>query len=474
MINSTRLTAFTFLAMLLLALTPMHAQTSDADVAKRLDLLEQKLSRLEERVNAALPPDATAVPSASGDRVSALESKIAVLEQQKAVVNTPTDAPKLTANSNDFSISSADGGYKLRFGAHIQMDGRNFLGDSSPALTDTYLVRRARPILTGSLGKYIEFRLVPDFGNGTTALYDAYGDVVFSKAFEIRGGKFKTPMGLEVLQNDADITFLERSLVSDLLPNRDEGFMAFGTLGKRMEYQVAVLNGAPDGTNLDIDNNDGKDVVGRLFFTPFAPNSGLLKGLGFGIAASTGDQSAGVLPSFKSSSGQNTFFSYSSSTKAAGNRYRYSPQMYYYVGPFGLMAEYAVTEQQLTNTTTERLSNHAWQVSGSWMLTGKNKGYGRYAAKGTQDTNPNPLHGGLEIAGRYGGLTVDSAAFNDGFADITKAAESARQWTLGTNYYIGRNTKLSLNYEHTNFQGGAKVGNRPTEEVFSQRLQFIF
>ena len=91
-----------------------------------------------------------------------------------------------------------------------------------------------------------------------------------------------------------------------------------------MTYAVAVMNGATDGTNIDGDVNDGKEMIARIFATPFA-NSGpaSLKGLGFGVGASTGRQNGTVLPSLKSTGGQATFFSYASGMIADGRRLRH-------------------------------------------------------------------------------------------------------------------------------------------------------
>ena len=88
---------------------------------------------------------------------------------------------------------------------------------------------------------------MPDFGNGQTAIYDAYADVKISPYVILRGGKFKTPLGLEQLENDADLTFIERSLATDLVQNRDEGLQFYGHVRQRFTYQFALDNGAPIG-----------------------------------------------------------------------------------------------------------------------------------------------------------------------------------------------------------------------------------
>jgi len=50
-------------------------------------------------------------------------------------------------------------------------------------------------------------KVMPDFGNGTTVIQDAYFDLRLSPAFRIRAGKDKTPVGYELLISDAYLLF---------------------------------------------------------------------------------------------------------------------------------------------------------------------------------------------------------------------------------------------------------------------------
>ena len=53
-------------------------------------------------------------------------------------------------------------------------------------------------------------------------------------------------------------------------------------------YDAALMNGVPNNTasdTNDLDTNDGKDFVGRIFLMPFEIGEHeYLKGLGFGFA----------------------------------------------------------------------------------------------------------------------------------------------------------------------------------------------
>jgi phosphate-selective porin OprO/OprP len=450
------------------------------NVEARLDALERKLGQLEERVNAALPAASIAAAGTTAERFDALDHKLQLLEHNANV----KEGPRITVGRDTFAITSPDKTYRLRIGGQLQLDGKAFTHNNAHLVTDIFNIRRARPIFEGSLGRYVDFRFMPDFGNAQSLVYDAYADIKIEPYAVVRGGKFKTPLGLEVLQSDADRTFIENALPSDLLPNRDEGFQLYGYIVHRLTYQAAVVNGAPGGANIDSSTHNGKDVVGRVFATPFAPSGPkVLKGLGFGVGASSGRQDEGAaLPAFKSTAGQAIFFAYGTKTVtpfAAGRRLTYTPQLYYYFGPFGLMAEYADSAQKVAATISQKtivhnIDNHAWQVAGSWVLTGEQKSYKSVVPRKGLEIDDNRGIGAWELVARYTELNVDATAFAAGFADPAKSARAARAWTIGMNWYLNYFTKLQLEYEQTRFEHGAVTGNRPTEHALQERLQIAF
>ena len=130
-----------------------------------------------------------------------LDQQVRILQRLRelaadSVAAAAKDKVSATASGKDgFSIKSADGKYAVRLKGLVQADGRFFLSDSAFPVTNTFFLRRARPILEATVGKYLEFRLQPDFGQGTTVLFDAYTDVKVSPAFAVRVGKFKTAGG---------------------------------------------------------------------------------------------------------------------------------------------------------------------------------------------------------------------------------------------------------------------------------------
>lgn len=427
-------------------------------------------------------------PQSTDDKIQELDQKIRVLERKIEIDKEAADekakaAGQATAGKEGFSLRSGDGNYVLRLRGYVQLDGRFWSGDEQKPQIDTFVLRRVRPIFEGTIYKIFDFRIMPDFGQGQTVLYDAYMEARFNPAFRIRAGKFKPPVGLERLQSATDLLFVERALPTNLVPNRDLGIQVGGDLaGGAMSYALGVFNGVPDLGNGDTDTNSSKEAAARIFFQPFITGNGPLKSLGFGVSASQGNQTGTPtstgLPSYKTP-GQVNFFTYRSdgttagTTVADGTHFRLSPQGYFYRGPFGLLTEYVISRQDVRrDVATATLEHKSWQVASSWVLAGGDASYRGVTPRHDFDLAAHTW-GAFEIAARYSELKLDDATFPT-FASITSSARSAKAWAGGLNWYLNRNLRLLFDYEVTRFQGGATTGDREDEKIFFSRFQIAF
>ena len=374
-------------------------------------------------------------------------------------------AQPTTGFQDGFFIQSADGEHRLVFGLLTQVDGRFAVDDPLP-ITNTFTVRKLRPTLTGRVGRYFDFKLMPDFGGGQAVMTDAYVDVRFSRAFRLRTGKDKVPVGYEWLVGDAFLLFPERSLASSLVPLRDIGIQAQGDLaGGRVSYAGGVFNGLPDGANsaTELDTNNSKDLAGRVVWRPAA-------GLGVQVGGSIGEQ-RGAVPSFRTSVSQ-TWFSYAAGTAASGSRRRVAPAVFYYRGPFGSFAEYVQSTQELAlNGAALEATNRAWNVTASYVLTGE-AGADRGVRPRAEFDPAEGRWGALQLVARYSALSVDDDVAARGFA-APGASGEARQWTLGLNWYPNPWIKWYGTFERTTFDEGA-ASQRPAEDVILFRFQLAF
>ncbi len=172
-----------------------------------------------------------ATPEELDQRVRILERKLELeAEKNEALAKSQGQA---VASRDGFEVKSADNAFRLKLRGYLQVDGRFFLDDEELPATDSWVIRRARPVLEGTLFKFVDFKIMPDFGGGTTVLYDAYIEARFSKAARLRAGKFKPPVGLERLQSATDLLFVERAFPTGLVPSRDIGLQLGGELARR-------------------------------------------------------------------------------------------------------------------------------------------------------------------------------------------------------------------------------------------------
>jgi phosphate-selective porin OprO/OprP len=344
--------------------------------------------------------------------------------------------------------------------------------DDPLPITNTFAMRKVRPTFSGRVARYFDFKFMPDFGNGTTSIQDAYFDIRFSPKLRIRSGKDKAPVGYELLVGDAFLLFPERSLASSLVPNRDVGVAAQGDLSPKFYYAAGVFNGIGDGasSSTDVDTNNGKDLAGRIVVQPFRSTqtpAGALNGLGFQIGGSTGKQT-GALPAFRTSVGQ-TYFSYATGAAADGGRTRITPSVFYYYKALGLFGEYVRSTQDVARAGTSReFTNTAWNVTGSFLLTGEAASSGIMRPRLPFDPSAGNW-GALQIVTRYAVLDLDDDIFTAGFAGAG-ASEKAQQFTVGVNWYPASVFKYYLNYERTEFEAGA-LPARPTENIILFRVQ---
>jgi phosphate-selective porin OprO/OprP len=468
------------LAAALLAALPSAAFAADATVdAATLQALIERLDRLEARLGAAPP----AAPAADADAVAALTQRLAILERkleladEAAAAKAPT-TPVVAVNEKGLSAKTPDGAFEIKLRGNVQVDQRAFFGDDGPA-NDTFLARRIEPILEGSLGPLIGFRLKADFAGDAPSLAEAYADLRFDPAYTLRVGKFKSPVGLERLQSSSSLAMIERSFPTEIAPNQDIGVQLQGELADAtVSYAVGVFNGTADGRDSPTtDADDNVEYAGRIFFEPWKNDANALSGLGFGLGASAGDKEGSgnnFLPRYRTP-GQQAFFQYRSAVVADGRHVRWSPQAYFYRNQFGVLGEYIRSAQEVVvGGTRETLDNDAWQLTASWVLSGEDAGYRGVAKPAHPFALDGDGWGAFELVGRVGELDIDDDAFPL-FADASSAASRARMWGVGLNWYLNTNLKLVFNHTHTSFDGGATAsGDRPEEDTFFSRVQVAY
>ena len=383
----------------------------------------------------------------------------------------------VSARRDGLWFSTADEGTQLHVHGYIQADDRMVTSSTHGEELDTFLFRRIRPLFEGTLFNTVDFRFMPDFGQGTQQIQEAFLEEKTFSFAKLRVGKFKEPIGLEVLRSDRELIFAERSLASDLVPLRYLGTQLSGSvLSDSIAYQGGFFQGSSDGSNGAFTQwTSSHEAVARLFLRPFAATPvNLLHQFGLGVAGSAGNQE-GAIAGLKTV-GQTTFFKYSSTTVANGQHNRLSPQGYYYAGPFGVLGEYVISSQELRNKNhTGRVKNQAWEATGSVMLTGEKNSYaGVRPRNASEHVTGWRRFGAVELAVRYSQLAIDGDAFSH-FASVSTSARLAKEQGIGLNWYLNRYVKLVTDFEHTNFSmAHGNVKPLHAESVLMNRIQLAF
>jgi len=171
---------------------------------------------------------------------------------------------------DDFILETTNGEFQLRIRGNVHFDARFYQSEyrGAPCSFD---IRRARIDLQGRIRDRFAFRLQPEFA-GTPYIRNAWVDVRVVPAFHVQLGQMKVPFSTSWATLDNNVNFIERGAANPVFPFFDRGLLLWGEIARgALVYDVGVYNAA--GVDLEVpagDQDDHKDVVGRLFLRPFA------------------------------------------------------------------------------------------------------------------------------------------------------------------------------------------------------------
>ena len=449
--------------------------------------------------------------------VEALSKKVNSMEEQRDQESEVPqnqrlkDAAVVKAGPAGFEIQSADHQFDLQLKGLLQVQDREFLTPSTNggAPGDGIYLRRARVMFDGTLWNAYTFRIEPEFGartggaggtsSSTATLANAYFNVNYWDPLQLQLGRFKGPIGYERTQMVANNIWVENGLTQNLTPNYDQAIMLHGNIGKLFSYGVGIMEGDRDNSSEDVqvmsDNN--YDFVGDIYFNPFSrSDEKALQGLGFGAAGSMGNRgsastaSSSPLATYTTPAQTNllTYNTTGATESEDGFGFRYTPVIYYYYGPFGLYADYAVSSIRALRTVaaasrTTTLHNDAWQTVASYVLTGENADYANGVKPRDNFNLSNHTWGAFQLVARYGELTLDNNYFTSTGAVGTVNGPIASQGPhktsnigLGVNWYLNENIKAQFEYDYAGYSGGRWPVTSANEDQnsFMTQLQLAF
>ncbi len=413
---------------------------------------------------------------AAQEEEAALEDEL--LEQEKP---EPEDRPVPAVDPQGWSyqwkngsdLARNDGRFELLFGGQVQYEAAAFHLDDGLKQTDTngwdsdWDFRRLRAYVQGFAFHHLMFKVSYDFED--EEFKDAYVGVRgLGPLGALQGGYMKEPFSLEQATSLRYTTFLERSLANALAPSRNTGVLATSThLDKRLRWAAGVffLNDSladTDGSFEGLEND--WEIAARVNWVPVSREDGsrlVMAGCSYahvfsdatGLSIGQRPESRLVPKLVKTPEIPGT---------NGGNRF--GVEFAWLEDSLSLQAEAIGMNIQRDSGFSDLLFWGGYaQVS--YFLTGERRIYGRAAGVFGRVIPKNPFRpsarqwGAFQIAARVSMLDLDDA-------DIRGGQEL--NLTLGLNWYLLSNLRLSANYVHGRVFGQGDV------DILQTRLQVDF
>jgi phosphate-selective porin OprO/OprP len=362
---------------------------------------------------------------------------------------------------NDRPSLRAGSWLRVDFIGKFQWDARR-PGDE-PAEFRSAEVERARVGVDGELFDHVQFNFEYELTEREVEIRrlketwkDAYVEVNYTDAAQVRLGRFKVPFSREQLTSVASLDFIYRSLgASQLAPARDVGVMVHGDVGNRFSYWTGVFR--QDGDNARSERILGADETGaaRVLVAPFRiQGQSLLDQLEIGVSGTFSRLSNdSELPNGLRGRSLMSRYVFFEPLFVNGRRQRLGVDVEWRWESFGARAELmdvrdTRTGQGFFDNDLPTARARAWYVSGAWVLTGEEKNWpvtprGELGRGGA---------GAVELVARYermrfDGLGGDDDAFRHPRAE-TILPSGDRISTIGVNWYANRWIKLQLQGAH--------------------------
>jgi hypothetical protein len=240
---------------------PLSAAAPPIDLSPELDLNE-RLLRAEARINeleGREPTTAQTRPASLSQQVKerwdqARDPSITTVDQQ-----TYGASKKKASEKKWYDRLSIRGYAQFRLNEIIERDeslaAAQHAGDRSIGEDQSFLIRRARVIISGDVSDRMYVYLQPDFASTPTGspdntffaqIRDWYGDVYLddNKVNRLRFGQSKVPYGWENMQSSSNRLALDRSdgLNSAVRNERDLGVFYYWTPEPAQDFFKAVLD----------------------------------------------------------------------------------------------------------------------------------------------------------------------------------------------------------------------------------------
>lgn len=321
---------------------------------------------------------------------------------------------------------------ELNLGGRLHLDAAQVDNGSTDSSDEE--VRRARLELGIRLYDKWRIRIDREFTNdgGWRNVWLGYE---VNDQLSLKAGNFIAPFSMEDVGSSNDTMFMERSLVQALAPGFGVGAGATYQ-GRHFGISGGYFTDAIDEED-NVQAKKGDGVSARAIWRPIDGNGRVLH-FGFGLdrrefgagdvrRISTGPE-ANLAPTVVTTGNvANMDVSNSYNAEAAWS-----------AGPVLVQGQYVTSD--LERTIGRDLTVDGYYLQVGWVLTGERYRYGDSAGVFT-GPRPKGKWGAVELAARVSSLDLSEAGIG--------ASGKADDYTIGGNWYVGKNFRLMANYVHS-------------------------
>ncbi len=427
---------------------------------------------------------AATAPAVAGDveelqrTVRALESRL----QQVEGANNSADAAtrsqvldilqemQLEEHPNDFRVfwnnglhfQTADQRFKIQTGGSLVADMGWIDGEEDELLGqnlhDGTEIRRARLFVKGTIYKDVYFKWQLDWASGHVAVADVYVKLLNIPVLgNITMGHFIEPFGMDVAHSTLRGMFAEPGLPTVLMPGRNVGIMANNhAFDKRMTWAIGMFRTTDSAGVIREDGTYA--VTGRITGLPWYANDGeqlLHLGVAYSHRRNSDD---GISYSTEGEHHWDNVGFSSTGTINARNSNLFGAEVALVHGPFSFQGEYVANSLSGTSDSGSDDFNDpclsGFYLEASYFLTpGDRRNYnpstgtfGRITPK--RNFREDGGWGAWEVAVRYSYLDFveEGLSTKDASGHRAAVANRLRNATIGLNWYLNPNTRVTWNY----------------------------
>lgn len=409
-------------------------EASEQGLRQQVDELKKELSELKETVRGGYF-------TSNSD----LEARVSELERVAGD----------TAFASNFKYGmksqTADGAFQYQFYGWFQNDWSWQLDNNNDEDPDAGTeFSNARIGAQGQIYGNVKFKTEYDFSDDEDPIKDVWMELANCSFGNIRVGHFKEPIGLDILTDDRFTTFMSRNSVSSIMPNRNTGAMLHGMcMDDSILYQVGVFR----DTGVHGESSFGSAstayaFTGRVSGRAMVEDDGK-NYLHWGVAGSWRDldDPAPTAP-YNPVGVFTTFFS----STPAEDCWIAAAEAAYVMGPLVTKGEFAHFDADVSGGGSD-FEMDAWAAEIGYWLTGEQWEYSKSAgAFGRPNVKKNfgdeDGTGAWQVAARYDALDVND---NNGI--------SGDAITVGVNWFVNPNTRVTLNYFHFDGDSGSTTNS---------------